>query len=63
MDHEHDWVYSPWVAATLPPIYTKICKICGKIEEEQPTYHISETYDEIFKKFHGGKTFELQKPL
>jgi hypothetical protein len=29
----HEWVYSPLVIATNPPIYRKICRKCGKKEE------------------------------
>ena len=50
---QHDWVYSPFVALSNPPIYKKICKKCGKTEEERGDYVDSSEYDRTVKKFIG----------
>ena len=47
----HEWVYSSEVIATNPPIYRKICKLCGKQEEEHGTYYNANEYDELVEKF------------
>ena len=51
----HKWVYSNNVLLSNPPIYKKICKICGKQELEREKIKNDETYDEIIVRFKSGK--------
>ena len=48
---EHDWCYSPEVIATNPPIHQKICRKCGKHEEEQGAFVDSSEYYRLLEKF------------
>ena len=50
----HEWVYSDRVLTSNPPIYEKICKICGEQEYERKTIKKEETYDEILRRFNSG---------
>jgi len=44
---QHEWVYSPVVITTNPPIYTKICRLCGKKEEERGIFRDLSEYSQI----------------
>lgn len=52
---KHDWVYSDVVSLSYPPIKHKICKICGKKEDEQEAI-IETEYDKLVKKFDALKS-------
>lgn len=48
---QHEWIQSPYVIATNPPIYRFICKKCGAEKEEYDQYSDFGEYDRIKKKF------------
>lgn len=51
----HDWVYAPFVTASIPPISYKICRNCGeKTLERYETSYFPNEYDYLLEKFSGS---------
>ena len=50
----HVWVYANYVLTVMPPIYPKICALCGEKSSDRGTFDEGPTYDDIVKKFHGN---------
>ena len=49
---EHEWVESPYVVATNPPIRHSICSKCGEVIEEQAAVQWADDYDTIMGRCH-----------
>jgi len=60
----HEWVYDPWVVATYPATYHKICKRCGRLVHERrealPMH--DESYEELKKHFENKDAGIEEKP-
>ena len=52
-DCKHEWVYDDWVVLSNPPIYHRICKLCGRLEHEYGRRMESSKFGEINEEFHG----------
>ena len=53
-DCEHQWVYDNAVILTNPPLYHKICKLCGRVEHERGRMEENDDFEQIHREFHGG---------
>lgn len=52
---KHEWVYSNSVLMSNPPIYKKICRLCGEEEYERKEVKREETYEQIQERFKIGE--------
>ncbi len=52
---KHEWVYSCQVLLTYPPIYTRIYRLCGLVEQARGNYENLREFDDLYQKFHGKK--------
>ena len=49
----HDWISSPMVLTSNPPITTRICSQCGRVEAHSSKIDFHPTFDDTCRKFHG----------
>ena len=49
----HEWVFDNVVICTNPPIYHKICKLCGRVEHEFGVAVDYSEFGDFYEKFHG----------
>jgi hypothetical protein len=54
-DCNHDWLKSHKVYTSSPPQWDEICKRCGEIRRVFSRPSAENTFDKIYKIFHGDK--------
>ena len=53
---QHKWVRDNITIDTLPPMYHRICSLCGRIEHAQEPMTNDKTFNEVFRQFHEAPT-------